>query len=397
MSSGVYNRQEGTFYPAVWTYRDLIDHLVDFSGAGVQASPLREYRTAITSAYRDVVYHRNWRYYFQNLAVVTSAPYSTGTIAYDHTGGSSERLVTLSDGTFPSWAAYGRLSIAGVFYDVAKRLGNTTLQLSATSNPGQDIAAETGYELYRSIYTLPSDYRAMHAPQRSNSGLLLQYVTPNEWQYLERRNQSSAEPTHYTIIPDNDLIGSWAIGFWPHPSSVTTQAFLMQRAARDLRISGYAAGDYVGTIAATGTAISGTNTAFTPSMIGSVLRYGTAADVPDGSNGLVPFAEQRIITAVTNATTLTIDSAFTGTVSGLKYCISDPVDAPPAMLNAILACAEYRYVIRRPSDNRPINLAEKEYQRNLVLAMESDSQVLSSGTVYVNSMSEQLTLSEQLP
>lgn len=84
--------------------------------------------------------------------------YNTGTVSYDHTGGSSERLVTLSGGSWPAWLDTDcALTIAGVRYAIASVNSSTVLQLGADSstkaanNPGSDVGstsnwAVTGYQ-----------------------------------------------------------------------------------------------------------------------------------------------------------------------------------------------------------------------------------------------------------
>jgi hypothetical protein len=105
----------------------------------------------------DVAYNHEWSFLKPVVQLTLNAPYSTGTIEYDHTGGASERLVTLTSGTWPSWAAYGKLNIANVLYDVSTREGDTTLTLTSSSNPGADVASGTSYELTQDDYTLPDD------------------------------------------------------------------------------------------------------------------------------------------------------------------------------------------------------------------------------------------------
>jgi hypothetical protein len=74
--------------------------------------------------------------------------YSTGTIAYDHTGGTFERMVTLTGGSFPTLlATNGAIQIAGTWYTIAAWVNGTTLQLNsgAGNNPGADVAGGTSY------------------------------------------------------------------------------------------------------------------------------------------------------------------------------------------------------------------------------------------------------------
>jgi pilus assembly protein CpaC len=76
---------------------------------------------------------------------VTNAPYSTGTIAYTQ----ATRTVTLTGGTWPSWAQYGVLVIGNVLYRVAAKPTSTTLVLTAMSNPGVDVPAGAMFTLIK--------------------------------------------------------------------------------------------------------------------------------------------------------------------------------------------------------------------------------------------------------
>lgn len=92
-----------------------------------------------------------WSFLFSDEILTTSAPYETGTITV------VDGVVTLADGTFPSWAAQGELVVDGTRYVVGSRDGDTQITLDDTSI---DVDAETSYSLERYIYDLPSDFDA---------------------------------------------------------------------------------------------------------------------------------------------------------------------------------------------------------------------------------------------
>jgi hypothetical protein len=99
-----------------------------------------------------------WSFMFPVTTLSINAPQSSSTITYDHTGGSSETLITLASGTWPSWAADAHISIAGTNYPVATRVDDTKLTLGSSDNPGADVAALTEYSLHQDDYTLPDDF-----------------------------------------------------------------------------------------------------------------------------------------------------------------------------------------------------------------------------------------------
>ncbi len=94
--------------------------------------------------------HR-WSFMEVTTTLETSAPYSTGTISAT-TGG----VVTLSGGTFPSWAASGELHVNGVSYTISTRDSDTQVTLDDASITA--IAAGTTYVLTQQVYDLPAAY-----------------------------------------------------------------------------------------------------------------------------------------------------------------------------------------------------------------------------------------------
>ena len=125
---------------SISTYHDLIERSRFYLGANVSGQAIRDIKIAIANAVREFTNARKWVYYKTLGRIVTVEPYSTGTVAFDFTGGSSERMVTLTSGTWPSWAASGVLNIDTVPYTVEKRVSSTVITLSETENPGADVA-----------------------------------------------------------------------------------------------------------------------------------------------------------------------------------------------------------------------------------------------------------------
>lgn len=75
--------------------------------------------------------------------------YGTGTIEV------ASGVVTLADGTFPSWAALGEITVSGTSYTVDTRDGDSQVTLDDTS---VTIASGTDYRLNQLVYDLPDDF-----------------------------------------------------------------------------------------------------------------------------------------------------------------------------------------------------------------------------------------------
>ena len=108
----------------------------------------------------------------------TTAPYETGTIQI------AAGVVTLTGGTWPSWATDGDLVVGSNNYSVASRDSDTQLTLNDTS---VTQASGTSYELQRSLYELPSNFAGF-------SGETITFV----------QGQAELYPP-IEVIPDNRL------------------------------------------------------------------------------------------------------------------------------------------------------------------------------------------------
>lgn len=348
---------------SVLLYQDLIDHLrYNVQGGDIDPEQ-RDYRVAATNALREVAHNFDWQYYFTQARLTFNAAYSTGTLA------SSGTTVTLTGGTWPSWAKYGRLQVGSVVYTVASRTDNSVIVLDSAP-----ITAFSGssYALFQNVYTLPSDFRGMNKPLNEQGSIMEGYFTPQCWLGNERQsNNAGAHPLHWTIIQDPDYSGLFALAVEPYPTDAITVDFLYQRSPRRLRLTGFESTSSAGTVAGTaaGTTITGTSTSFDASMVGSFIRLGTTSNYPDGDGGLYPYTEQYRIVSYTSATSIDVFPAITTTVSGVKYRISDPVDAWKGMHSAIFRRAEVELAIARGREQR---LAMELYMGALQQARESD-------------------------
>lgn len=350
------------------TYFDLVESLIVSSYGGPQDAEQRDIRTAIHKAYAELTTIRDWSYYHVHGRVITDAPYTTGTIT------SSGTTVTLTGGTWPSWAATGGYLKAGEqIARVASRTSGSVLVLDSALSLRADVTSAP-YQLYRTVYPLPADFRNMDEPSDEYNWWSGTYITPDQAMKLERVGNTSGTPLHWTIIKDPDSTG-WAIKLMGYPTERETIDFTYRRTARPIRYSGHEAALRQGTMARTGAAVTGTGTAFSAAMAGSILRVGDTTNVPGPIESLAPWVSESKITAVGSATGLT--TADSGTVaSSTKYLITDPIDVAPHMQQAMDSCCDYW--LARIRDKSP-DKAFAMYQRDLRLAMEQDQLAPLSG------------------
>lgn len=354
---------------AYLAYFDLVESLITGSFGGPQDAEQRDIRTAIHKAYAELTTIRDWAYYHVHGRVVTDAPYGTGTVS------SSGATVTLTGGTWPSWAGTGAyLKVGEQIARVASRASGSVVVLDSSLALKADVTSQS-YTLYRTVYPLPDDFRNMDEPSDEYNWWSGVYVTPDQAMKLERVSNTSGTPLHWTVIKDPDSTG-WAIKLIGYPTEQETIDFTYRRTARPIRYSGHEANSRAGTIARTGTTVtlSGAS-AFTAGFVGAILRVGDTTNHPGPLESITPWASESLITAVGSTTSLT--TADSGTVAGsTKYLITDPMDVAQHMQQALDSCCDYW--LARIRGNKP-EQAFSLYQRDLRLAMEQDQLAPLSG------------------
>jgi hypothetical protein len=366
--------QSGT---QIWTFRDVVDYVLD--SHEIERTPLdeRRARAAVLQVYRDMPAKHCWSYYYRQRLMQTVASYSTGTVVYDHTGGAHERLLTLTTGTWPSWGTYGRVIIDEVHYEVEERKSDSLLTLKSDSNPGADVASTT-YEIYRSAYPLPTDFRKVNRLWDVDENRQLPVVDPTQHHAaLQVFYETPSTPWHTTIRSTGQYLGDLELVFGPPPNAIKTYDLLYEVKARRLDPTN----EYTsGTVSCSAsTAVTGSNTTFPTNCVGAIIRFSGNSTPPTGLLGSVdgndnPYVEQGVIKTRTSATAVVLEEAISSTLSGVGFTISDPVDIETgAMLTAFLKAAEAEFAERAGRKDWP---AKREAARaELCYAMEADLRV----------------------
>ncbi len=321
------------------TYNDCVEHLVDVFQFADATRLGRLARKAVDTIYRDLPYRYNWRYYHRRATFETVASYSTGTIAFDFTGGSSERLVTLSSGTFPSWAKFGRIIIDDVAYRIATNPSSTTLTLYEEDNPGEDVTAGESYTLYRNEYPLPADFRRNFKLYDTTDEIEIPLVEFAESQHLQVGvDKTPNAPRCAYIRNTGDYMGVWSVEFMPPPSAARTYDLSYEAKPRDILTVSY----ITGTVTTSGVTATFSGTGLPASVLpGSVVRFSADATAVTNKFGANPFIEQRILVGKTSATVWTLDQALTTDATADAFQVSDPIDIHPGgMTTAFLRMIE---------------------------------------------------------
>jgi len=320
------------------TYDDCVQHLVDIFQFTDTGRIGRLARIAIDAVYRDLPYRIDWKYYERRASLLTSAEYTTGTCAYDHTGGASERLCTLS-GTVPTWAAQGYLILDSVHYRIAEYKSTTTFTLYEEDNPGADVSATT-FTIYRKDYPTPLNFRKVRTLMDVTDEREIPMLGVSTAHAVAVGIDSDPSTPRYCRLHNpGDFYSVWSLEFLPPPDAARTYDISYQAKPRDLNTVSYS----TGTVSTSSTTVTGSSTVFPTNCVGSIIRFGTSASATAVTNkyGSNPFTEQRVIVARGSDTSVTVDVAPTSAYSaGTAYQISDPVDVSPGMQSAFKRAIE---------------------------------------------------------
>lgn len=384
----------------IWTYQDAVIQLLDLNGLEADWLNLANAKRAVLEAYREFPTLHAWKYLSRRATFATVAPYRTGTVAYDHTGGTYERQLTLTNGTWPSWAASGCVQVGNATYHIDERKSSTVVTLDANENPGADVAAGTAHLTFQNEYLLPSDYRRHGRVMDTDTPRELEYVSPDllHANYQLATNTPSA-PYQYTVVGSPDLPGRLVMQLHPVPDAARKYAFAWDRQPRAMSAYAYSTGTAGGD--ADDTEITGSGTSWNSTHVGSVIRFGSSAELPTGPFGPradvgVEAVHESRIAAVTGTAALTLETALPSTLAGVKYTISDPVDLEVgAMLNAFLRLCELKHAgMNKRAD---YSLAMQMFVRELAIAQDADRRSTAIQTAQVFDDSDLNLIGEVFP
>ena len=165
----------------------------------------------------DGVSHE-WTFMRPIADLTTTAPYSTGTIEI------ASGVVTLTTGTWPSWAAQGDLVTDGKLYTINTRDSDSQLTMDDTT---VTLAAGATYEIRRYSYDLADDYGGLDGP--------ITYQPASNVPYRaikivgENRIRQVRQGEHFSTYPEEAAIRSkvfdatvgsrYELLLWPAPDA----------------------------------------------------------------------------------------------------------------------------------------------------------------------------------
>ncbi|MDE2105859.1 MAG: hypothetical protein KGL39_52035 [Patescibacteria group bacterium] len=366
--------------PILISFRDVIDQVNDFVGGTAQAATQRDARACVQRAYLNLLKSRKWRSLNRELRIVTQAPYNTGTVQYT----ASSNTLVLSGGTWPSWANQGSVLINNVISDIISVNGDgVTANLDPNIKPDSDIAAGASYELFQDQYPLPSDFHMADMPIAEGFLRASLYVEPQAYMTMKRIRMSSGTPVVWSVMPSTRYMGTMVLCVAPWPDSQFSEDMIYTGRGRQLKYTGYA-GNERGTFNAsnntnTVTAVTGT---FSAGMVGSLFRARLDTNTPDGIFGLNQYDEQRVISGYTDSTHVTLDANLQNSYSGGAFVVSDPIDVPPHMVEAVICLAQYQLALQRKMTPQEVAKAKAAADQAILEAQNADAPVSQARSCY---------------
>jgi len=359
------------------TFQDLVERVLDlFALDRTKDRNVRRARHAASKAVRDMANVYRWSHFRRMWVLTVDAYFNTGTVSID----AATRTATFSS-TLPSWAAYGTLQILGSAedgpeYEAESRLSDTTLLLRSEANVGANVASTASYRLVRRYYPVPVDLKEILSFRDvDNETDLTKMTAPSMADSRVYTYREPDVPRMFQLRGYANSLASRIVELSPPPddSYVYHVAYLAQ--ARPLQHDYF---ETKATVASDSLTVTSSET-LPQNIVGSVVRFSSDSGYPTCQLGAVdgttnPWKVQRIVTARSSDTTLTIDAVTGEAFTAVGAIISDPVDIlPSVMLSALIAAAEMEFAIATQAEQETISRMASRARNELRLAIEADS------------------------
>ncbi len=167
---------------------------------------------AVNNALWWIATSKFWNFYKTYGDFTLREPYSTGSLAL--TPGS--QTCTLTGGTYPTWAATGKLLINNKVYRVASRTSGTVVVLATAW--AEDAETAVTFIMFKDEYALADDCLKFGRPFPGSSWGWGGEASSFE-QVLEAQNCMALGQSYGRMFATHGAGGTAKILFWPYPSS----------------------------------------------------------------------------------------------------------------------------------------------------------------------------------
>jgi hypothetical protein len=357
---------------AYYTFQDLMVYLQSTTRSGVAAGDKIDYKQAGIDALEELIQYHHWSYYRPVHRIELDAAYSTGTVTYVD----STKVLTTT-GTWPSWAAKGRVKINNEVHIVKSRTSDTDIVLDDTICPNADISTATTYVIYRSKYPLPDDLRHIESVLVEDGAWATSQVDMSAIFERERWAANAGQPWAWAICPDPDTDDTYCLWIEPYPDTQEPIGFIYRRAPRAMKWTGTEPLSQWSGFAATAADTTLTiGSGLDSSMVGSIVRIGSSSlssQNPTPTSGDNPYVEEHKILTV-SGNDITIDSpGLANAFTDSRVVITDPCDITRTMRLALQELAVYN-IAKYHGGKANFGSA----QHLIKVAIENDNRVLKT-------------------
>lgn len=179
------------------TLLERVGHYLFGMRGGFSSDQTNDILDCIRDGLQRVYSVHPWSFFRPVVDVTTTAPYVAGTVTI------ASGVVTLTGGTFPTWAADGIFMVDNSYYSVASRGSDTQITLDATT---VTVASASNYQLARPEIPMDAAFDAV-----ANDSDLTYYPSAECWyppvkqrhdSFLRKMEQSNPEfdrPVWYSV------------------------------------------------------------------------------------------------------------------------------------------------------------------------------------------------------
>lgn len=370
----------------LYTRGDLVEFVTDRYQAQGDRN-IRFVRMACRDAYRDIPKFHTWKYLRRDFTFLTNEPYDTGTIAFDFTGGTYERQITLTTGTWPTWAASGVIRIDDTNYPVATRESNSVITLGADSNPGADVAASTAYQLFQQDYLIPRNAGTIWRVTSASGPRELLPIDPSAQPATAAGIATPGLSQWYSALGTAGIrnLGRRAMRLFPPPNDAKVVAMSYDAYPRPWVMSTpYTLGTVA--ISSGGTTLTLTSGTWPTGIEGCLVRLSADSAIqalPTGPDGDFPAAFASVVRSRTSDTVVELWTAADKAYSGVTFTLDDPLEIETSAMWPWLkaeACA--RYLETSGASGESVGKARFEARERLAYAREADRTTTEPVDIY---------------
>lgn len=355
--------------PEVFTLHQLVHRLTLRSGSKPTDRTTAMFVRAIQDAMRGLVGKHPWNYFRRNSRFTSSAPVDV-TIAYDHTGGTHERLMTITGGTsWPADAALGEIRSGERRYRVHKRI--TTLQ--ATLEPDFSLTGDlTGdYTWERRAYSFTREIEKTHYLHNLTLDRQVPFMPVTDFERESHYDFGGGYFDKFTWANHGGQFGTSEIILLPAPRLVETYEISATVKPIIPTIESEGGTDAAGTQAAY--QVSSSQASFSQRLVGTVFRLSSDATPPTQFSS-DKWTFQSFVTKVVDANTLELADPLPETFTGRGYVVSSPMDIEASiMLEAVEDEAYYQYT--KNHDHKTLPQAKALARESLLQAIARDNRI----------------------